>query len=295
MLIAVLVGVYLLLPQLGDFKTTYTVLRHALWGWVLIGLVAAALSFLAGAVTQFAAGNFTGKLSDIVIIQFAGSFINHFLPFSVGGVNLTAQYYQKHGRRQAESITMASIPIIFGVITTVIIVAIVSPITLTHFLGRLHPSHFNMWVVGPFIAAAVVGAMTISRFWKRVKELLIETLTGLKGVVELRRLAILTAGSIGITASMSLALLASIHAVHGSIALVAVFVIYVTSSLVSNIAPTPGGIGATEAVIVIGLVAAHLHLPEAAASTVIFRLLTFWLPFIPGSMALRYLKKSKTV
>jgi hypothetical protein len=152
----VLIGLYYLLPQLGSFRNTFTVLRHASWLWLLVGLAASSLTFFAAAVTQFAAGDLSGHFSDITLLQFAGSFVDHFLPFSLGGVNLTSRYYQKLGKRQAQAITMATIPIIFGVITTVIIVAIVSPITIAHLVGKLHLRQFSVWLLFPIIAALMI-------------------------------------------------------------------------------------------------------------------------------------------
>jgi uncharacterized protein (TIRG00374 family) len=262
---------------------------------LLAGLLASSLTFFAAAVTQFAAGNLCGRFSDITLLQFAGAFVNHFLPFSLGGVNLTARYYQKFGKRQAQSITMATIPIVFGVITTVIIVAIVSPITLARLFGRFHLSHFSAWWVPSIIAVLVIAGSVILRYRQRAKEFIKETLAGLKGLEGRLQLVLLVTGSVGITLMSALALLASILAVHASVGPVAVFVIYVTASLVSNITPTPGGIGATEAVLVLTLVAARLSLPQAAAITLIYRFLTFWLPIIPGGLALRRLNRQKTL
>jgi uncharacterized membrane protein YbhN (UPF0104 family) len=290
-----LVGVYFFLPQLGSFRNTFTVIRHSSWFWLAVGLVASFLSFIAGAVTQFAAGNLAGYFPDVVVLQFAGSFVNHFLPFSVGGINLTARYYKKLGKHQAQAITMASIPTVFGVITTVIIIAIVSPVTLIHLSDRLHPSHFSSWWLAPISAGILICALLIFKYRQRAKKVITEAWAGVKGIGGKQQLALLVAGSAAITLLAASALFASILAIHASVALVGVFIIYVTSSLVSNIVPTPGGIGATEAVLVLALVASRLSLPQAAAVTLIYRFLTFWLPIIPGGLALHRLNRQKTL
>lgn len=290
-----LIGLYYLLPQLGSFRNTSTILRHSTWPWLIVAILASSLTFLAGAITQFAAGNSIGQLSSITLLQFAGSFIDHFLPFSVGGVDLTARYYQKLNIGRAQAITMGTIPIIFGVMTTVVIVAIVSPITLIHLASKISSDHLNMWTVILALAIFVAIGLVIYKYRRRVSKLITEAITGLRGVQSRRQLLLLISGSVGITFLYSLALYASIRSVHASISLIGVFIIYVTASLVSNIAPTPGGIGATEAVLVVGLVSASVSLPQAAAATVIFRLFTFWLPIIPGGLALRRLNRQKTI
>jgi uncharacterized protein (TIRG00374 family) len=290
-----LIGVYFLLPQLGSFRNTFTILRHVTWLWLLVGLFASSLTFLAGAITQFAAGNSAGQLSTITLLQFAGSFLNHFLPFSFGGVDLTARYYQKLGTGQAQAITMGTIPIFFGVITTVIMVAIISPVTLIHLGNKIHVVHLNLWEVVAGIAALAAIGIVAYKYRQRVRKLINEAATALRGVRNTRQLLLLVGGSAAITIFSSFVLYASIRSVHAAAAIVGVFVIYVTASLVSNIAPTPGGIGATEAVLVVGLVAARVSLSQAAAATVLFRLLTFWLPILPGAIALRILRKQGTI
>jgi uncharacterized membrane protein YbhN (UPF0104 family) len=295
LLLALLIGVYFLIPQLGGFRDTLVVIRHASWPWLVVGLVASNLTFFAGAVTQYAAGNFTGRMADIILLQFDGSFVSHFLPFNVGAIDLTARYYQKLGRHQAQAITLATIPIIFGIITIVIMVAIVSPLTLTHFADRLHPSQLSGWWVALAIVGILIGILAAAKYRQTVRTLAGEVLTSLRGINDLRQVGILVAGSVANTLMSAIALLASVMAVYASAALVGILVLYVTALLVSEIAPTPGGIGAIEAVLVLGLVAMGLSLSQAAAATVIFRLLTFWLPIIPGGLALHRLNLRKTL
>jgi undecaprenyl-diphosphatase len=255
----------------------------------------AGVSFVAAGFTQFAAGNFLGKLSDHILLQFAGSFVNHFLPFSLGGVNLITRYYKKLSQPQTQAIVMSTIPIIFGVITTFVTVAIISPVTLVIYFNKLHAIHLNKWAVIGVIAAVIIIIIAAFIYRKKIKDLFFETLSGLKSIQNLKQLAFLLIGSLCITLTTATVLYFSILTIHGSTALVAIFALYVTSALVSNIAPTPGGIGATEAFLVVGLTALKFSLPQAVAITLIYRLLTFWLPIIPGGIALHLVNKRKIV
>jgi undecaprenyl-diphosphatase len=291
LLFVLVVGIYYLLPQIGVFKHTFTVIWHASWLWLLLALAITCLSFLASAITQFTAGNYLGKISDIAYLDFAGSFINHFLPFSVGGVNLTSRYYKKLGEPQAKALVMSTIPIIFGVVTTVVTVAIISPITLVHYFNKIHSTHLSSWKLYLAIGILVAIAIAIVVYRKKVKSFLVEAWTGLRSIKDIKQLAILLAGSLSVTITSTAVLFLSVLAIHHSASIIAIFVLYVTSSLVSNGAPTPGGIGATEAVLVIGLHALHLSLPDAAAATLIYRFFTFWLPIVPGAIALHRVNK----
>lgn len=287
----VLIGIYYFLPQLGAFKHTFTVIGHASLWWLLLAFFFTCLSFLASAITQFTAGNFLGRLSDIAYLDFAGSFISHFLPFSVGGINLTSRYYKKHGEPQSKALVMSTIPIIFGVISTILMVAIISPITLVKYYNKIHNTHLSSWKLYLVIGIILVLIIAVIFFRQKVKTFLSEAWAGLRGIKNFKQLGILLAGSLSVSFTSTAVLFLSVVAIHRSVSLIAIFVLYVTSSLVSNGAPTPGGIGATEAVLVVGLHAMHLSLPDAAAATLIYRFLTFWFPIIPGAVALRKVNK----
>lgn len=293
LLLLVLVGVYFLLPQLGSFKDTFTVLRHAFWPWMLIGLLASILTCFAGAVVQFAAGNLSGRFSDITLLQFAGSFVNHFLPFSVGVIHLNSRYYLKLGKQRVQAITVATIPIIFEITITVIMVAIISPITITQLINKLHPKHLSAWLILLIVAVLLMIMLAIIKYRSRFRKLISELLAAVKEIRGGQQLILLVSGSVAIALLATVALFLSILAVHASVPVTSVFIIYVTASLVSEIVPTPGGIGATEAVLILALVAASLSLSQAVAAVLIYRLVMFWLPMIPGGLALHSLNRQK--
>ena len=294
-LITLMIGIYYFIPKLSLFKNTFTVLRDASWFWLIIAFLSAIASFISAGFTQFAAGDSTGKLMEITLVQTAGSFINHFLPFNFGGVNLISKYYLKRGKKQTEAIIMSILPIIFGIITTVITIAIISPITITNYINHVHKTHLKTWelVVGIVVLAMIIVLFFI--FKNKIKKLLGEAILGLKSISNIKQLSYLTLGSIAITISSTLILYASVKAIHQPTDLVALFTLYVSSSLVSNVAPTPGGLGATEAFLLVGLVATHLNLSQAAAVILIYRFFTFWLPILPGAMALHRVNKLKIV
>jgi hypothetical protein len=56
-------------------------------------------------------------------------------------------------------------------------------------------------------------------------------------------------------------------------------------------APTPGGVGAVEAVLIAGLTAVGVDKEIAVPSVFLFRLATFWLPVLPGWLAFHHLTR----
>ena len=68
--------------------------------------------------------------------------------------------------------------------------------------------------------------------------------------------------------------------------------VYLAGAAVATAAPTPGGIGATEAALVAGYTAVGVEASVAFAAVLLFRLITFWLPILPGWLALVTLQRS---
>jgi glycosyltransferase 2 family protein len=77
----------------------------------------------------------------------------------------------------------------------------------------------------------------------------------------------------------------------GGIGLATVGFVYLTGSALAQAAPTPGGVGAVEAVLIAGLTAVGVDKEVAVPSVFLFRLATFWLPVLPGWLAFHHLTR----
>ena len=58
---------------------------------------------------------------------------------------------------------------------------------------------------------------------------------------------------------------------------------------------TPGGLGGVEAGLVAGIVAFGYSTTLAFSAVIIYRLITFWLPILPGYLAFWLLRRYKVV
>jgi uncharacterized membrane protein YbhN (UPF0104 family) len=98
-------------------------------------------------------------------------------------------------------------------------------------------------------------------------------------------------GALLLTAAYIFCLDASILALGRSVALASVAVVYLTGSAIGSAVPTPGGVGAVEAALSAGLVAAGMPGAKAVSAVLLFRLATFWLPVPIGWVALNHLQR----
>ena len=59
-------------------------------------------------------------------------------------------------------------------------------------------------------------------------------------------------------------------------------VVFLVGSALASAAPTPGDIGAVEAALIAGLTAVGVDSEDAVPAVFLFRIVTFWLPIVPG-------------
>jgi glycosyltransferase 2 family protein len=89
-----------------------------------------------------------------------------------------------------------------------------------------------------------------------------------------------------------LCLAASVRALGvDTVPIASLAVVYLTSSALGSVVPTPGGLGAVEAAMSAGLTAAGLPGAKAVAAVLLFRTVTFWLPVPAGWAAMHFLQR----
>jgi uncharacterized protein (TIRG00374 family) len=105
-------------------------------------------------------------------------------------------------------------------------------------------------------------------------------------------------GSIGtlmITIAFVVCLYACVRAFGGTIDFTTVAVVYLTANAIGSAAPTPGGLGAVEYALTLGLTVAGVPAELATSAVLLHRLLTFWLPVLPGWAAFTYLQRNEAL
>jgi undecaprenyl-diphosphatase len=105
------------------------------------------------------------------------------------------------------------------------------------------------------------------------------------------RLAMLFGGSVGVTLAYITAFAAAVAAFHGDVSVAEVGAVYLGGALIAAAAPTPGGLGALEAVLVAGLTGVGMEPGPAVAAVLAYRLVTYWVPILPGWLSFRMLDR----
>jgi glycosyltransferase 2 family protein len=96
-----------------------------------------------------------------------------------------------------------------------------------------------------------------------------------------------------VTFSYIVCVFLSIEAFGGGLSFAQVGAVYLAGSAVATAAPTPGGLGALEAALIAGFVAAGLPNTVAVPAVFLYRFATFWLPILPGWVGYSWLRRKE--
>ena len=290
-------AVHLLLPQVGELRQTLDALRTARWAWLAVGLALSAAGYLAAAVGQLGAVEPPLALGRTTLVQVASSFANRLTPASLGGLGLNVRYLQRAGLDQPMAVAAVAVNTVAGVLVHVLGLLVAVALIGRAGVGTAHVP--RGWPVLLVLAAALAAGGLL--LWsplgrQRLVTPAMRAGRQLAGVLRRPGKAVqLLGGSAGITLSYALSLAACLQAFGAHLPLASTFAVYLAAAAVAAASPTPGGLGAMEAALVAGLTAVGAPTAPSVAGVLAFRLLTYWLPVVPGWLAYRALRADGTI
>jgi uncharacterized protein (TIRG00374 family) len=287
-IVASLVALYGLLPRFQQLDGTTAALKTASPLWVLAAIAMTVLLFLASGYAQYVASQGAGSLKKLTTLELTGAFIDHFMPFNAGSVSLIARYYRQLGMTWSQALTVSLYPTVFGIISTLALVMIISPVTLSHLFNHTFDIRIVLAGLAIAVAAASVTLLVAAPLRRRIQAAAVNVLKGITALPLWPVLVQLVLATVSIRVAGGLALAFAVYSVHASITLIDAFTVFVAAQIVFSLSPTPGGVGTTEAFLVVGLSSVGISLPYAIAASLVFRLVTFWLPIIPGMIAVHF-------
>lgn len=296
--VTLVVSGWVLVPQLTDLDSIWSEVRGASLRWFLVAAACSIGTYLAATTSLLGAIPTRLRFWPAFLAQVASSFANRITPAKVGGLATNVRYFQHQGVPVAASVTAVGLNAIAGVAVHVIL-------TITFLLvasgdrqarGVQLPSTGAIVLGASAVALAVAGLLIVpttkSLVASRVMPQLRAGWSALRAVAQNPgRLGRLIGGSFGITLFYMGTMLASLEAFGSTAPLPTAGLLFLTGTAVANAAPTPGGLGAAEA----ALIAAFSTIDDAAVvvpAVFLFRLVTFWLPIVPGWVALAYLRQT---
>ncbi|MEU9762217.1 lysylphosphatidylglycerol synthase domain-containing protein [Streptomyces sp. NPDC047985] len=297
--IAGAIAAYFLISQVtqADFGA---VVEQAEWGWVAAAVGFSALSYVAAAMSLLGFVPERVPFRRTVLAQVAGSFVKLVAPAAVGGVALNTRFLQRAGVRPGLAVASVGASQLFGLGCHILLLAAFGYLTGTERTpSSLTPS--RTVIAGLLTVAVLVLVVTAVPFLRkfvvtRVRSLFAGVVPRMLDVVQ-RPQKLLTGigGMLLLTGTFVMCLDASIRAFSGpdvpTLSYASIAVVFLAGNALGSAAPTPGGMGAVEGALTLGLIAVGLPKEVAAPAVLLYRLLTLWLPVLPGWLCFNHLTR----
>jgi uncharacterized membrane protein YbhN (UPF0104 family) len=271
--------------------------------WVAAACLAAFMTWVCSATAQQGATVESLPPGRLLAAQFAASAANHVLPANVGGNAVNLRFLMRRGLSPTRSVAALAVRACASAIGRVVLLLAV----LAVFPGALHirrvtsgrsPVLDHPLVIAGVVAVTLAGGYVLSRCARRLRERLRDFLASVATDVRTlhgnrARIAALWGGSLAFPAMHAAVLVSVVRAVHAPVPVSGVVVAYLCASTATGWMPTPAGLGSLDAALGLALVTAGASAVAATSAVLGYRLVTAWLPLIPGVVVLAVLVRCR--
>jgi undecaprenyl-diphosphatase len=287
-LAAAVVAFYVLLPQFGDFGETADAASRANWWWLGPMIVGA------GATIAFAALAFVAAVPEPIPyipalrMQLASSFLSRIAPANTGTLAVGVRFLQRSGLDPGPAAAAVGLCTLGGFAVHLSLMGAFLLWVGSSEVGFSLPDANVLFIAIAVVLSAsglVIGLVPALR--RRVLPPLVlqarNAATSLADVLtDPVRVIGLLGGSFGVTSSFILTLAAAVAAFGGGVSFPEIGAAYLVAAALGSAAPTPGGLGAVEGALLAALTGYGMPAGQAVSAVLTFRLVTYWLPMLPG-------------
>ncbi len=262
------------------------------WPWAVAAAFAVPLYYLGGSISFSTAAEWRTSFPRMFQLQAGQSLTLVVTPANVGGASLSLRFLGRSGLDAASSAAAYGL---YSFLTSIVsavalpIAAAMAASTLdTKALKQEVPAGLWLVIVG-ILAIAVFVTVVIKApgFRRRVVVWFHEALHYIRKVMEKPSTAVgLVGGQLVCIVGPAICLGLLLHAVDAPIHPAALIVATQLASAASRTVPIPGGLGAPEAILIAALASTGVQHEDAIVAALAFRMLSYWLPTLPGTALL---------
>ncbi len=295
MIIVGSIAVYVLLSQLAQVNLI-GLFQNAEWQWLLVALAASIMTYpgAAWSLTGFVPEKL--KLIRTIAAQLAGDFATLVAPPTLGAVAINLRYLQRAGVHPALATASIGVSQVAAFLVHILLLLGFGVAAGTQQDFSFAPPRAAV-LAGAAALIIIGGAFLLppvrKLVWKRAGPLLRQVGPRLMTVAQQPwKIVEGVGGMLVLNLGYILCLAACVAAFGGGLSFAAIAVVYLTGSVVGQAAPTPGGLGAVEAAMAAGLTLAGLDSGLAFSAVLLYRVITFWLPTVPGYFSFNWLQRN---
>ena len=297
--VALTFAAYLLIGQISGVDILGT-LGRANPGWLALAVLGSAVTYAAAAANLAAFVPTRLSLWRGFFVQLSTAFVGVAMPPTVGHVAVNARYLHRENVDDGTIAAAVTMSQVVNIVTTVLLLIVFGVLTGSGF-SKFHIASSTDILIGLAVIVTVVAVLLgVPRTREKLAGVVWPHLRAvwprlLDAVSHPLRLALSAGANLVLTTAYLVAFIAALLAVGAHPPILACAVVYLAGNAVGSAAPTPGGLGGVEAVLVAGLTAIGIPAHEAIPAVLIFRFATFWLPIPVGWISYTVLRRREVL
>jgi undecaprenyl-diphosphatase len=235
------------------------------------------------------------RYRQTVLVEIATACVNRLLPSGLGGLGLHGVYLYKRGHSTAEATVVVSVNNLLGMAAHLVLLLLVLLLRPSVFRGFASHWHVTLhWWYGLAVPGAAAVVWVLPGVRRRLQGF------GRNLLASVRKIRLLHAAralclAVLLTASYTLILWSTAQSLGLRMGLLQVFIVFSIGMLTSTATPTPGGLVGAEAGLFAGFAGYGVPAATAGAAVLLYRLVTYWLPLVPGALALLVARQRRLV
>ncbi len=296
------IAVYLLLPQLSSTVSVVHSFGKGDWRWLLATAVLGLLGVAASGLSIIGSSPARLPFGKTMAVQLGAAFTGRTTAAGIGFYTINVAFMERLGRRRSQAVAVVALNRVamgfVSAIATVIGILLIGTVVPIHDINIPHSWQLivSVGVILAAVIAFLVSPYGRRRIWRplmgHARVMLGELSAALRRPL---RAAQLFGGCLAYLVVSAFSLATALAAFTPHVPLGPVLAVYVVGSVLGNMVPTPGGLGAVEGALIAGLTAIGISPTTAIAAALASRLLSFWLPVAPGIAAYRLLQHYGTI
>ena len=274
-------------------------LTHADLPWLAAAAAATVVMWCAGTMSQLGSIPAHVSVRRLFAVQIGGTFANHVLPAGSGGVAVNVRFLQRSGLTGPVAVGAVGLNMLAGFVSHTALLAgavLLAPSSLAVRYPHGGPPDWALPVMVVAMPCVGLASWSSRRWWLPPLRRLAAQLSDLAVVARTpARAAQLWIGSVAVPVLHCVVLYAVLRSIGGTAAVLPVAVAYLLASSASVLLPSPGGIGSLDVALVAALVAVGEPAAVALAAVITYRLITVWIPLLPGACVLAVLIRRRVI
>lgn len=279
---------FMIISEWSNFQKSLEALRSANIWWGVGAFVCITVAIAGGALVYSAIALRRATYSSLLLVSWAGMFINRLLPAGAGGIGLFMDYFLRRGHKTFEASGVIALSSILTFAGHAGLIALITLTGLSSLEGAIHMPPWLPVVLGCLIALIVLSLVLLrgqlrARVirWRRELERPFKRLASKPW-----HFLVAQTGALLNTLGHAGALYIAMLACGVDISFADAIIVLAGGVVAATLSPTPGGLVGAEAGLAGAMLLYGAAPVDALAAALLYRLVSYWIPLFFGVIAL---------